>query len=201
MGNQTRLIFHLSYDFKQSGHNSVNSYTPDWFCSVKYKDLDYVVRQSLKLLETLDDLNCPIWYSKADLKSAFRILCTSPQCWWLMIIMAISPVTKKKQYFVDKCLPFGHCISCTLFQKFSDALAHLLKFHIRHRAIENTVLTNYLDDFLFVALSRMLFNAMMMEFLQLCKVIGVPVSEEKTEWTSFSGHFVGWEITPVGSPG
>ena len=158
---------------------------------MKYKDLDYAVRQSLKLLENLDELNCPIWYSKADLKLAFRILCTSPRCWWLMIIMAISPVTKKKQYFVDKCLHLGHCISCALFKKFSDALAHLLKFRIRCRAIENTALTNYLDDFLFAALSRMFCNAMMMEFLQLCKVIGVPVSEEKTEWACTRPVFLG----------
>ena len=41
--DQTRLIFHLSYDFKQNDLKSVNFYTPEEICSVKYKDLDYAV--------------------------------------------------------------------------------------------------------------------------------------------------------------
>ena len=39
-GNKTRLIFHLSYQFK-SGLGSLNSNTPDELCTVKYKDLDH----------------------------------------------------------------------------------------------------------------------------------------------------------------
>ena len=44
--NQTRLIFHLSYDFKV--YKSFNFYTPDEECTVMYKDLDYAVRTCLK---------------------------------------------------------------------------------------------------------------------------------------------------------
>ena len=40
-GNKTRLIFHLSYQFK-SGLGSLNSNTPKDRCSVKYRDLDAV---------------------------------------------------------------------------------------------------------------------------------------------------------------
>ena len=43
-GNQTRQIFHLSFDFKDSGLKSINFYTPAEKCSVKYKDLDYAMR-------------------------------------------------------------------------------------------------------------------------------------------------------------
>ena len=50
-GDQTRLIFHLSYDFKD-GLRSVNHYTPKEKCSVTYKDLDYTVRVYLKMSES-----------------------------------------------------------------------------------------------------------------------------------------------------
>ena len=42
-GNQTRSIFHLSYDFKKDGLKSLNHYTPKVKCTVKYRDLDFAV--------------------------------------------------------------------------------------------------------------------------------------------------------------
>ena len=43
-GNKTRLIFHLSYDFGDSeSQKSVNHFTPEEVCTVKYNDLDYAV--------------------------------------------------------------------------------------------------------------------------------------------------------------
>ena len=187
-GGQTRLIFHLSYDFEESEHKSVNYYTPNHLCSVTYKDL---VREVLRILELIDDPNCPIWFGKSDIKSAFRILCTLPTCWWMMIMMAKHPHTPRIFYFVDKCLPFGHSISCGLFQKFSDALAFLLKFRIQCRAINHTALSNYLDDFLFAAIKQLICNAIMQLFLDLCGEIGVPVALDKTEWVDTLMVFLG----------
>ena len=66
-GNKTRLIFHLSYDFGEE--KSINTNTPDEMCSVKYKDLDFAIKGSLKLLEHLDYQI--IYYAKTDLVSAF----------------------------------------------------------------------------------------------------------------------------------
>ena len=58
-GNKTRLIFHLSYDFGPEPHQkSVNFFTPDEFCSVKYNDLDNAVRSILHLL-TDGNSDCP----------------------------------------------------------------------------------------------------------------------------------------------
>ena len=48
-GDQTQLIFHLSYDFKCDGLKSLNYHTPRHKCTVKYKDLDSVVRVYLQL--------------------------------------------------------------------------------------------------------------------------------------------------------
>ena len=49
-GNQTRLIFHLSYDFKKS-FKSINHYIPADQCSVKYNDLDHAIRGCLRLMK------------------------------------------------------------------------------------------------------------------------------------------------------
>ena len=52
-GGQTRLIFHLSYDFP-NGNKSINYWTPDSICSVNYNDLDHAMKNSLKVLKTIE---------------------------------------------------------------------------------------------------------------------------------------------------
>ena len=106
--------------------------------------------------------------------------------------MANHPKTKQKHFFVDKCLPFGHSISCALFQEFSDALAHMVKYLLRvKKGIEDTALTNYLDDFLFAAILESLCNLMLNTFLEMCNRLGVPISTEKTEWATTRIVFLG----------
>ena len=74
-GNQTRLIYHLSYDFKDSGLGSLNAYTPEELCKVKYNDRDHAVRASFKWRNKLAiELGIPqVYYSKIYVQSAFRI--------------------------------------------------------------------------------------------------------------------------------
>ena len=52
-GDQTRLIFHLSYDFKRDNLKSVNHYTPKEKCSVRYRDLDFAVKTYLDLWQQI----------------------------------------------------------------------------------------------------------------------------------------------------
>ena len=99
---------------------------------------------------------------------------------------AEDPISKKYYYFVDKCLPFGASISCAVFQAFSDALAHIMEVWT-----ERNSLTNYLDDFLFFALTKLLCDQRVAKFLQLCEQIGCPVAEEKMEWGSMTIIFLG----------
>ena len=111
--NKTRLIFHLSYQFK-NGNQSVNFWTPEEMCSVKYNDLDSAIQNCLTLMR---DLNIrTIYFSKSDLKSAFHILGIWPGHHCYLVMMAQDPISKKCYYFVDKCLPFGASISCSHFQ-------------------------------------------------------------------------------------
>ena len=55
--DQTRLIFHLSYDFGGSDcqQKSVNYHTPKERCSVKYRDLNYAVNTYLELAQEMLD--------------------------------------------------------------------------------------------------------------------------------------------------
>ena len=193
-GGKTRLIFHLSYDFKKSGFKSVNHYTPEEKCTVRYCDLDHAVQQSLRLLNEISSVEgkTPIWYGKTDMESAYRVLPLSVNTFWLLVMMAKHPVTGETVFFVNKCLPFGHSMSCAIYQRFSNALAHMVKFLLRRRhGIAFTPLTNYQDDFLFAALAKYLCNLMLQTFLEMCSFLGVPTSEEKTEWGSTVMVFLG----------
>ena len=115
--DQTRLIFHLSYDFK-SGNRSLNFHTPVEICSVKYNDIDHAVQTSFIWVNE----NGTVFYAKTDLKSAFRILGLNPDSFKWLVMAAENPFTGKMVYFVDKCLLFGSSISCSHFQRFSNAL-------------------------------------------------------------------------------
>ena len=183
--NQTRLIFHLSYNFTKTNNLSINACTQRHFCTVKYNNLDHAVENSLRLIKSMLGKKTQIWYCKMDIKSAFRVLPLKPGVYWLLVMSAEHPVTGKWYFFIDKCLPFGHSISCALFQEVLDAVVFIFKYEVR-RHVENThlwvALTNYLDDFLFAALSRIRANGLMQQFLLLCSQIGLPVALEKTEW-------------------
>ena len=107
-------------------------------------------------------------------------------------MMAEHPITGHKWYFIDKCLPFGSSRSCALFQQFLDALAFIAKVRmVRNNIVRNPALTNYLDDFLFIALRILQCNKMMDTFLQVAQRIGCPISEEKTETGSPIMVFLG----------
>ena len=88
-------------------------------------------------------------------------------------------------YFVDKCLPFGVSISCSHFQCISNGLRHIVE--VKNR----TTITNYLDDFLFLALTLLRCNYLLKQFLDICNQIGFPIAIEKTEWASEVITFLG----------
>ena len=218
-GKQTRLIFHLSYDCKRDGLPSVNHLIPKEESSVHYQDLDYAVKAYFRVCQDGDGseatfgktqdqqylsrnqlenrwknefelhkrMGKQIFGGKSDLKSAFCLLGLSPDSWPWMIMKAQNPVTGEWVFFVDKCLPFGASISCAHFQRFSNALCHL----IEHRTNTRGRVTNYLDDFLFLALTLMRCNYLISSFLQLCEELRIPISYEKTEWGSLRVIFLG----------
>ena len=183
-GGQTRLIFHLSYKFK-NGNESINFWTPKERCSVHYSDIDQPVCNCLKLMQQAKEqthdgsyvFNC-LFFGKTDLKSAFHLVPIKQKHWMLLILKAENPLTGEVMYFVDKCMPFGASISCSHFQRLSNALRHIVEVMEK---LYNSV-TNYLDDFLFIHYIKQVCISLMHRFLNVCKQICFPVADEKTEW-------------------
>ena len=199
-GGKTRLIFHLSYDFgDENDDKSLNFHTPDELCSVKYRDLDQAVANCLEAKAKQKDMQDkpmqgnvqfeeqPIYLGKTDVQSAFHLVPLSVFSWAWLIMLAVNPITKKIQYFVDKCLPFGASISCSIFQRFSNALHHIIQF----RTNTKKSVINYLDDFLFVSYCINFCNSLIREFLVMCSELGVPIAADKTEWACTRLVFLG----------
>ena len=84
---ETRLIFHLSYDFPgRAEPKSINSFIPKKLCMVKYRDLDHAILQCLDMLK--ENPNMDIFYGICDLKSAFRMVPLLRKCWPLLTVKA-----------------------------------------------------------------------------------------------------------------
>ena len=208
LSGDMRLIFHLSYDLADS-KKSVNYHIPQELCSVKYQDLDYVVKtclfawkraislaqannvmpNSLNNRELLNMTGAPVtlFLGKTDLKSAFRVLPISQKSYPWVIMQCQDPSNGQIRFFIEKSLPFGSSISCSHFQRFSNCL----KFLIEKITGLPLSTTNYLDDYLFVHESREICNYLVRQFLLLCQDIGFPVSVEKTEWATPNIVFLG----------
>ena len=179
----TRLIFHLSYP-RSKQNISVNANTPADMCSVTYPDFCKVIQLCMQA-----GVGCMI--ARSDMKSAFRNLGILKSQWKFLVMKAKSPFDGKYYYFFDKCLPFGASISCSHFQKFSDAIAYLIKFMTKKGNV------NYLDDFLFVALLQGACNNQVRLFLWICEEINFPVAMEKTFWGTTCLTFLGMLIDTV----
>ena len=185
-GGQTRLIFHLSYDFKEE-NDSFNGCTPDEFCLVQYKDLDYAIRMCLKWCVKDCDGNETVFMGKGDICSAFRVILGLPQNWRWTVLKAQHPITGQIFYFVDKNLAFGASISCSLFQRFSDCIHHIVET-LTGRPMS---CTNYLDDYLYVGATEEICNHLVSTFIDVATEIGLTVAQEKTEWATHRLIFLG----------
>ena len=139
----TRLIFHLSHP--RGTGKSVNANIPEQLCSIQYPDFNEAVKLCMG-----EGVGCHI--GRSDAKAAFRNLGIMPHFWPFLMLMAKSPIDGKMYQFFDKCVSFGAGSSCAIFQQVSDAIAHLVKFRTRKN------LVNYLDDYLFVALVKLVCN-------------------------------------------
>ena len=175
-GKDVRLIFHLSYP--RYKNRSVNANTPSHLCTVKYPDFNEAIQLCIREGKFRH-------IAKSDMKSAFRNLGIKRKHWKYLVMKAVSPIDGKTYYFVDKCLPFGASISCSHFQRFSNAVKHIVQWRI------NKDLVNYMDDFLFAHLIKLLCNNQVKEFLKVCDEIAFPVSLEKTFWATNKLTFLG----------
>ena len=149
------------------------------------------MQKCLSILSRFDN-SVPLYYSKTDFSSAFRILPVLVKQRKLLCLMALHPVTHEKKYFIDLCLPFGSSRSCTLFQAFSDAVKHIAQFKLAKIWILIPFeIDNYLDDFLFITVCITACNGMVREFVIMCEFISCPIAPEKTEFADELMVFLG----------
>ena len=194
-GGQTRLIFHLSYDFGPEEHQkSLNYHTPTELSSVKYKDLDFALKCCLKVIQQqltqtgnhTSEEPPHLYFSKSDLKSAFRLALILPEQQFLLMMKCSHPVTGKIFFFIEKCLPFGSSSSCKIFTEISEGLHHIVE-----QILGPNSAINYLDDYLFISYNKQVCNEMISSFLVVCHDLGFPVVEEKTEYATDLIVFLG----------
>ena len=169
-GGKTRLIFHLSYDFSAEDQNlrSINYFIPKQLCSVRYNDLDAVVKACIEVSTQGQVVtgSRTVYMSKTDGSGAFRTIPLKPDNWKWLVMAAEDPEAKVIKYFVDKCLPFGSSISCAIYQRYSNAVRHLVCYKMSVICV-----VNYLDDFLFVHYTVQLCNDLLRKFMELAKDI------------------------------
>lgn len=184
-GVDCRLVFNLSYNFQTN--KSVNHYTDSAFKTVKYQDLDHAMEIILREENGID----LIYFGKMDASSAFRnIPLRKTESQWL-IMRADHPVTGVPFYFADRTLSFGHGISCRIYQDFALAVGHVFTYRT------GKPLCSYLDDVLIIALLRHNCQELMTSYQQLCQLIGLPLSPDKTEGPSPIIIFLGTLINAI----
>lgn len=172
-----RLINHLSYP----EGNSVNDGISDDLSSVKYSSFDSVVNMIFQLGKKAE-------LAKRDLKSAFRILPISPDDFCLLGVK-----DNEGNYYIDKFLPMGCKISCSLFEKFSSFLDWLVKYLARMNSLDH-----YLDDFIFAGEQNSNHcHKLVVTFSEACSQLGVPIAEEKSIGPCTKLVFLGLEIDSV----
>lgn len=176
-----RLVFDLSYP----AGDSVNYHTPEHLKRTSYFDVDHAIKNSIQA-----GPGC--YYTTADFSAAFRQLPLKRSHWRWLVMKAQCPIDGRTYYFVDKNLCFGSGVSCSIFQRVSNAVAFI------SQKINNTLRpTNFLDDFLQVERTKKLSWRSLRNYRSLCKKISFPLSEEKTTLPTQIVVFLGMLLNSV----
>jgi hypothetical protein len=129
---------------------------------------------------------------KLDVEAAYKQVPVRPQDWHLLGFVFDG------KFYYERVLPFGLRSSCRLWDMFAAAL-HFLCEHQLGVAVPHFVV-HYVDDFLFVVHSAdggAAARAMLQGALALCRSLGVPMAELKTEGPVTSLAFLGIELDTV----
>ena len=169
---QYRLLHNLSHPHDDT---AVNANIPRELTKVTYatvEDATEIIRQ----------FDAP-FLAKTDIADAFRLLPLNPECYNL------TGFKLQGYYYYDKCVPMGASSSCQTFERFSDALLHILKSHYQVKHI-----VKVLDDFLLIGESRELCQHALDSFTHLAHRINLPLAAHKTEGPTQCLTFLGIQI-------
>ena len=122
---------------------------------------------------------------KLDVEAAYKQVPVCPEDWHLLGFMF------EGQFYYERALPFGLRSSCRLWDLFAAALHYFCKHALGVTAPHFVV--HYVDDFLFVIQSADGAQARLMleGALALCRFLGVPMSDAKTEGPVTCLQFLG----------
>ena len=168
---QFRLIHHLSYP-KHSPF-SINAGISQDFKSVSYASISDAISYLRKL-------GCGSYMAKTDIENAFRIIPLAESQY------PLTGFVWKGKFYYDRCLAMGAASSCKTFEEFSSALEWIARNKGRSSAV-----VHILDDFLFLAPTRDEVALALKHFQEICAMIGVPLSADKTYPPSTVMEFMG----------
>lgn len=156
--NGWRLITHLSFPVNYS----VNDFIDDEYCKVNYSSFDDV-------LEMISSLGKGTELARVYIRQAFRLVIVNPADFDLGIQF-------DNKYYIDKCLPMGCAISCSLFEKFSTFLHWVVKSKSGLGTLDH-----YLDDFIFAGAEGTNNCQLLMDTcFDISSDLGVPIAKNKT---------------------
>ncbi len=160
--NKWRLIVNLS---GPEGH-SVNDGVGREASSLSLVSIDTIAA-------TVLSLGRGALLAKLDVEAAFRIIPVHPDDRHLL------GMQWRKELYVDTTLPFGLRSAPQIF----SALADGLEWVIRSRGVQN--ITHYIDDFIIVGPPNSPACSANLEItLSVCRELGVPIAQSKTEGPS-----------------
>lgn len=171
-----RMIHHLSYP----KGNSVNDFIDPQLCTVQYSSIDSV-------MDMIANMSPGVLLGKMDISNAFRLIRIHPSDFELLGFKLLG------KYFVDKALPMGCALACSLFEQFATFLEWVVKVKSGKDSI-----SHYLDDFIFAGSSES--NAcqvLMACFTEVCSELGIPIAERKTVGPSPVMVFLGLELDTI----
>ena len=170
-----RLIVDMSSPRGQSINNGIS----EELSSLSYISVDDVARVVALLgKNTL--------LAKVDIKSAYRMVLVHPQDRMLL------GMEWQGSIYVDTCLPFGLRSAPRIF----TALADAIEWGAQQLGV--TWLLHYLDDYIILgAPGSQECAANMATFLELCRMLGVPIAMEKCEGPTTKLTYLGIEIDTV----
>lgn len=169
-----RVIHHLSFPFKG---DSVNEGIAE--VKMNIANFGWAARAVVKL-----GRGC--FLIKLDVEAAYKQVPVRREDWHLLGFKWLD------QWYYERVLPFGLRSSCRLWELYANALhwmfENVLKIH-RDRFV-----IHYVDDFLFVVKLKDDAVAMRDQALALCKMLGIPMAEDKTEGPVHKLTFLGIEL-------
>lgn len=179
---KVRVIHHLSYPFHG---DSVNAGIAAEEGKLKLCRFGHAARAVVRLGK-----GC--WLIKLDVEAAYKQVPVRREDWPLLGFYW------EGKYYYERVLPFGLRSSCRLWELFAHAL-HFLVETVLNTGVpaHQRVTLHYVDDFLFVLqceAGEAAAQELLRRVLHLCKQLGLPMAEDKTEGPTRCLTFLGIEL-------